>query len=72
MKVRDELIAAGRNPEMIGDRGLWVNHVIEVKQTGRTSGEIVWKWHLWDHVIQDFDSSKANSIDFSYYSAKDT
>ena len=57
---------------MIGDRGLWVDHVIEVKQTGKTSGEIVWEWHLWDHVIQDFDSSKANSIDFSYYSAKDT
>jgi len=60
MKARNELIAAGRNPEMIGDRGLWVDHMIEVKPTGKTSGEIVWEWHLWDHVIQDFDSSKAN------------
>ena len=59
-KSRDELIAAGRNPELIGDRGFWVDHVIEVKPTGKTSGEIVWEWHLWDHVIQDFDSSKAN------------
>jgi hypothetical protein len=59
-KARNELIAAGRNPEMIGDRGLWVDHMIEVKPTSKTSGEIVWEWHLWDHVIQDFDSSKAN------------
>jgi len=59
-KDRDELVAAGRNPETITDRGLWVDHVIEVKPTGKTSGEIVWEWHLWDHVIQDFDSSKAN------------
>lgn len=59
-KDREELIAAGRNPELIGDRGFWVDYVIEVKPTGKTSGEIVWEWHLWDHVIQDFDSSKAN------------
>jgi len=59
-KDREELIAAGRNPELIADWGFWVDHVIEVKPTGKTSGEIVWTWHLWDHVIQDFDSSKAN------------
>jgi len=59
-KSRDELIAAGRNPELIADRGFWVDHVIEVKPTGKTSGEIVWQWHMWDHVIQDFDSAKAN------------
>jgi len=59
-KTRDELIAAGRNPELIADRGFWVDHVIEVKPTGKTSGEIVWQWHMWDHVIQDFDSTKAN------------
>jgi len=59
-KARNELIAAGRKPELIGDRGLWVDHVIEVKPTGKTSGDIVWEWHMWDHVVQDIDSSKAN------------
>jgi hypothetical protein len=60
IKTRKELIEAGRNPELITDRGTWVDHVIEVKPTSKTSGDIIWEWHIWDHVIQDFDSSKAN------------
>ena len=34
--------------------------MIEVKPTGKTTGEIVWEWHLWDHLIQDHDRSKPN------------
>jgi hypothetical protein len=34
--------------------------LIEVKPTGKTSGEIVWEWHVWDHLIQDHDRSKPN------------
>ena len=58
-KTRAEALAAGRNP-------LWVsnvfrpNHIIEVQPTGPTSGVIVWQWHLFDHVIQDFSATKAN------------
>ena len=59
-KTRTEAIAAGRNPSYVTSAGLWPDHVIEVQQTGPTSGEIVWEWHAWDHLIQDFDSSKEN------------
>ena len=59
-KTRTEAIAAGRNPSTVTNQGLMIDHVIEVKPTGPTSGDIVWEWHAWDHLIQDFDSSKDN------------
>lgn len=59
-KSTAEAVAAGRDPSLLPDNALWPEHIIEVKQTGPTSGEIVWEWHFWDHVIQDFDSLKAN------------
>jgi len=31
-----------------------------VAPTGPTTGDIVWKWDVWDHLIQDFDASKNN------------
>jgi hypothetical protein len=62
-KSPNELIAAGRDPGTIPDQGLWVDHVIEVKPTGKTGGDIVWQWHVFDHVIQDVDASRANHGD---------
>jgi hypothetical protein len=59
-KTKSECIAAGRNPNHVTSQGLWPDHVIEVKPTGPTSGDIVWQWHVWDHLIQSYDSSKAN------------
>jgi hypothetical protein len=59
-KSRTEAIAAGRNPSYVSNSGLWPDHVIEVEPTGPSSGEIVWAWHSWDHLIQDYDASKAN------------
>jgi hypothetical protein len=51
---------AGRNPINIPSDGLWPDHIIEVKKIGPTSGIIVWEWHVWDHLVQDYDSSKDN------------
>ena len=59
-KTRAQGIAAGRNPNTITGNTFMPDHVIEVKPTGPTSGDIVWEWHAWDHLIQDYDSSKAN------------
>jgi Arylsulfotransferase (ASST) len=59
-KTAPEAIAAGRRPEMTGDRHLLVDSLIEIKPTGKTTGEVVWEWHLWDHLVQDFDQTKAN------------
>ena len=59
-KPREEVIAAGANPEFIGPGGLMAPHIVEARITGPASCEIVWEWSAWDHLIQDFDSSKAN------------
>ena len=33
---------------------------MEIQPTGKTTGKVVWEWHLWDHLIQDHDKAKAN------------
>jgi hypothetical protein len=60
-KTYDEAVAAGRNPALVEEAdGLRPLHIIEVAPTIPTGGTIVWEWHAWDHLIQDFDSSKTN------------
>ena len=59
-KTAEEAIAAGANPDFIDTDGLMAPHIVEVKPTGPVNCEIVWEWSAWDHLIQDFDSSKAN------------
>jgi hypothetical protein len=59
-KTRSQAIAAGRNPSYVSNNGLMPDHVIEVQPTGPTSGDVVWEWHMWDHLIQDHDPSKEN------------
>jgi hypothetical protein len=59
-KTKDEAIAAGRRPDIAGNAGLHPDYLIEVKPTGKSTGQIVWEWHLWDHLIQDHDRSKPN------------
>ena len=59
-KTQTEIIAAGGNPKnYIADTYL-PDYIIEVKPTGLTTGDIVWEWHYWDHLIQDYDSLKDN------------
>lgn len=59
-KTAEEAIAAGRNPNSLSQGKLWPDHIIEVEPTGATGGNIVWEWHVWDHLIQDYDSTKEN------------
>lgn len=58
-KSKDEAIAAGRDPSLIKD-DLWPDHVVEIQPEGRDGGKVVWEWHMWDHLVQDFDREKPN------------
>jgi hypothetical protein len=55
-----EAVAAGRRAETVGQSQLLVDCIYEIQPTGKTTGKVVWEWHVWDHLIQDHDSSKAN------------
>ena len=59
LKTVAQSIAAGRNPALLG-ASLWSEKIIEVQPTGTNSGTIVWEWHVWDHLIQDYSSAKSN------------
>jgi hypothetical protein len=59
-KPAQDAIAAGRRPETVGDSYLLSAALLEVRPTGKTTGEVVWEWHAWDHLIQEFDAGKAN------------
>ncbi len=59
-KTEEEALAAGRDPALLQGGELWPDHVIEVEPCTQGGGEIVWQWHVWDHLIQDHDPTKAN------------
>jgi len=39
---------------------LVLERIIEIQPVGTDSATIVWEWKLFDHLVQDFDSSKPN------------
>jgi hypothetical protein len=59
LKTRAEAIAEGRDSTLLQQR-LWPDHLIEIEPTTPGAGNIVWEWHVWDHLVQDHDSNKPN------------
>lgn len=64
-KTEEEALQAGRNPAIASDspggqNNVWPDHIIEVKPLGTDDAEIVWRWHAWDHLIQDYDPAMDN------------
>jgi PKD repeat protein len=60
-----EVIAAGFNPNKlqpeVQQRGMMLpDYVVEIQPTKPAGGLVVWEWHVWDHLIQDYDPAKSN------------
>ena len=62
----EEAVALGANPDslpcsgspsMATARGTLI---VEARPTGPTSAETVWRWSVFDHLVQDFDPDKPN------------
>lgn len=54
-----EVIEAGRDTALV-DVELRPEFIAELQPIGFDSANIVWEWHAFDHLIQDYDSTKAN------------
>ncbi len=63
-KTYADCIAAGFDPSKfsaeIQQKGMLPDYIVEIKPTYPSGGTVVWEWHTWDHLIQDFSSTKSN------------
>ncbi len=60
-----EVIAAGFNPGLLqpsiaSDGYMLLDGLVEVQPTRPYGGTVVWEWHIWDHMIQDYSAGKDN------------
>ncbi|MDX2136118.1 MAG: aryl-sulfate sulfotransferase [Saprospiraceae bacterium] len=58
-KTAAEAIQAGRNPALLTDQVLWPDYILEVDPAA-SANPVIWEWHAWDHLVQDFDPTKDN------------
>jgi len=64
-KLADEAIDAGRDPGTVTTGEIWTDYIVEIEPVGADGGNVVWRWDIWDHLVQDFDASKSNFGDIS-------
>jgi len=56
-----EAIAAGRDPSLIIEGKIFNEQILELEPIlGTDTANIVWEWNVKDHLVQDFDITKAN------------
>lgn len=53
-----EATAAGANNAI----EMWPDKIVEIQPTGATTGNVVWEWKSWDHVMQNVDPNKPNYV----------
>jgi hypothetical protein len=59
-KSFNDAVANGRDPSLLVDSTLFSEAILEIQPIGSDSATVVWRWDAWDHLIQDFDSTRLN------------
>ncbi len=57
--TKEQALAAGANPASSNYSSITVDAIVEVDM----SGNVVWEWWFFDHIIQDYDSTKPNYVE---------
>ncbi len=57
LRSASEVVAAGSSV----NHAMWMERIIEVQPTGG-GGNIVWQWSSFNHLSQNYDSTKANYL----------
>jgi uncharacterized protein (TIGR03437 family) len=63
LKTPADMTAAGFRPNMLqpgGDGNIVPDAVVEIQPVPPNGGNIVWQWHVWDHLVQNYDSTKSD------------
>ena len=61
VKTSAQVNALGGNGGNSNDES-WPTHFIELEDNGQGGANIVWEWHIWDHMCQDVDPNKPNYV----------
>src|SRR5262245_15482799 len=61
-KTATQATAAGRDPNLPGPGSLYPDSVVELRPNlaAGTGADIVWEWHVWDHLVQNQFPSQGN------------
>jgi len=64
-KSLNEMMTAGFDSsrfqsDLLTRKYIMPEYLVEVQPTYPSGGNIIWQWHVWDHLIQDFNPAKQN------------